>query len=201
MGATSSIVQKEKDTKVMDVNKNVLMLNFGDILEEAAASNLLNKGINQSVIKDLMVLREVRRETSYVDVGPQRLRIIFASNISDIENVAYLASVKKLFKDERCDDIITMIGGDILSPNLCSYPEGERDVIEVLNAAGVDAVNVGKHELGLGVGNRAKLIEESKFSWLNSNIETSLSSAIGFEKYKLISLKKKGVLTIQLINL
>ena len=193
MGTASSVVHSKKDAKVMDVNKNVLMLNFGDILEEDTAANILQKEINQNVIKDLLVLREVRRETSYVDVGPQRLRIVFISNIGEIENLAYLANVKKRFKDERCDEIVAVIGSDILSPYLHSYLEKARDIVDLLNAAGVDAINVGKYELDFTKEDQMRRIKESKFSWIISNLEATSSDAIGFEKYKLISIKKKGL--------
>ena len=193
MGTASSVVHSKKDAKVMDVNKNVLMLNFGDILEEDTAANILQKEINQNVIKDLLVLREVRRETSYVDVGPQRLRIVFISNIGEIENLAYLANVKKRFKDERCDEIVAVIGSDILSPYLHSYLEKARDIVDLLNVAGVDAINVGKYELDFTKEDQMRRIKESKFSWIISNLEATSSDAIGFEKYKLISIKKKGL--------
>lgn len=73
-----------------------------------------------------------------------------------------------------------LLGGDFVSPSAIGTArvDGERlagrQMIAVLNAAGLDVATFGNHEFDLSDGELAKRVSESHFAYLTSNVTDSL---------------------------
>ena len=65
---------------------------------------------------------------------------------------------------------IVVFSGDAFNPSLMSTVTQGKQMIPVLNAAGVDVAVYGNHDFDFGVENLEKLAEQCKFPWLMSNV-------------------------------
>lgn len=70
-----------------------------------------------------------------------------------------------------------VLAGDFLSPTLGSKYFHGRQMVDVLNAAGVDYVTFGNHEFELGQDTLTARIAESQFKWISANCTTSTGAA------------------------
>jgi len=88
----------------------------------------------------------------------------------------------------------SFVAGDFLSPSVMgtAVVDGERlsgkQMIDGLNAIGIDYVTFGNHEFDIGEVALQKRINESKFVWFSSNVKRSDNSpfykdSAGFKKY------------------
>lgn len=64
-----------------------------------------------------------------------------------------------------------VFAGDGLSPSVLSNMFEGKQMIDILNAFEIDAATLGNHEFDFGVDVLHKRIKESKFPWLNINLE------------------------------
>lgn len=87
---------------------------------------------------------------------------------------ARVAALRKELKKKN-PNTITILGGDALSPSALGTAviDGEalagRQMVEVLNAVGVDYATFGNHEFDLKESQFLQRLSESKFVWISSN--------------------------------
>ena len=82
------------------------------------------------------------------------------------------AELMSLLKAERAaaQHSITTFGGDLISPSVMSGLTKGAQMIELMNAVGVDVAVPGNHEFDFGPEIAAQRIGESKFPWLGTNV-------------------------------
>lgn len=95
----------------------------------------------------------------------------------------------KLLKENK--NLLTVLAGDFISPSLTGTLvfEGEKikgkQIIECLNATGIDLVCFGNHEFDHDQKTLQKRINESQFDWISSNVyEVHNGSNSRFLKYQ-----------------
>lgn len=111
----------------------------------------------------------------------QILQINDVYEITPLDNgrVGGLARIATLYKQLKAKNPNTyfMLAGDFLNPSALGTlkHEGERingkQMVEVLNAAGLEYVTFGNHEFDLKEADLQKRLNESNFAWLASNID------------------------------
>lgn len=108
---------------------------------------------------------------------PRRLTLIHFNDFYRIEGVegrarGGIARLGGLIERmRRQGPALAFFGGDLLSPSLMSREFGGAQMIEGLNAAGVDAATFGNHEFD-APGEELLLarLGESRFAWVSSNV-------------------------------
>jgi 5'-nucleotidase len=83
--------------------------------------------------------------------------------------LARVATLKKRIVGEG-RTVEMVIGGDFLSPSVASSIFKGRQMIDALNAAGVDIGILGNHEFDFGTDLLRQRMSEAKFTWINSNV-------------------------------
>ncbi len=116
--------------------------------------------------------------------------------------VGGLARVATLRKEllKETPHVLTVLAGDFLSPSLLGTLKlnGERikgrQMVETMNALGLDLVSFGNHEFDLKEGELQKRINESRFVWLTTNIlhksGDSLEPVYKYQEHKRIQMPK-----------
>ncbi len=92
--------------------------------------------------------------------------------ISPIKGWGGFAELMTALKKERAaaQVSITTFGGDLISPSLMSGLTKGTQMIEMMNAVGVDLAVFGNHEFDFGLDVARARIAESKFPWLATNV-------------------------------
>ena len=83
-----------------------------------------------------------------------------------------LPQLMTLIKAERAaaQHAITTFGGDLISPSVMSGLTEGAQMIELMNAIGVDVAVPGNHEFDFGPEIAARRIAEANFPWLGTNV-------------------------------
>ncbi len=81
--------------------------------------------------------------------------------------LARIATLRKRIASEG--PVVFVLAGDFLSPSLLSRYYDGRQMVEALNAAGLDYATFGNHEFDLPRDELLARIGESRFKWLSSN--------------------------------
>lgn len=115
--------------------------------------------------------------------GPAALTIVHFNDVYELSpgeggRVGGLARVATIIKDLRRTNspVVTTLGGDYLSPSALSIPrvDGEpiagRQMVDVLNALGLDWATLGNHEFDLQEAAFRARLTQSKFPIVTSNI-------------------------------
>ncbi|CAF4503042.1 unnamed protein product [Rotaria socialis] len=119
--------------------------------------------------------------------------------------LARVARVRQLLLEEN-SQTYTILSGDFLSPSALSQSKingttlNGRQMIATMNALGTDFVTFGNHEFDLSETELIRRINESKFTWISSNVFKSgtdqpFSSSI---RYKILSIDEIRILLIGL---
>ncbi len=82
------------------------------------------------------------------------------------------APLMTLLKQERAQspNAVTTLGGDLISPSLMSGLTKGQQMIELMNAVGLDLAIFGNHEFDFGDEVLKQRMAESKFTWLATNV-------------------------------
>ncbi|WP_337045181.1 bifunctional metallophosphatase/5'-nucleotidase [Emticicia sp. 17c] len=123
--------------------------------------------------------RTAKVSTSKDEVAITFLHLNDVYEISPLDNgkiggMARVATVRQNLLHEN-PNTITVLSGDFLSPSVTGTLRYEgkgikgRQMVDVMNAVGVDWVCFGNHEFDLDEKDLQERINESKFNWLNSN--------------------------------
>jgi 2',3'-cyclic-nucleotide 2'-phosphodiesterase (5'-nucleotidase family) len=115
---------------------------------------------------------------------------------------------KKLLSEQK--NVLTVLAGDFLSPTLLGTLklDGSRingkQMVEVLNKAGIDLVTFGNHEFDIDVNSLQKRINESGFDWVSTNVlHRNQNSIIPFykeHKGSKTDIPKHKIITLQNIS-
>ena len=81
--------------------------------------------------------------------------------------LARVATVRKRIAAEG--PVVFVLAGDVLSPSLLSKYYHGRQMVDALNAAGLDYATFGNHEFELARDTLVARIAESKFKWISAN--------------------------------
>jgi 2',3'-cyclic-nucleotide 2'-phosphodiesterase (5'-nucleotidase family) len=81
--------------------------------------------------------------------------------------VARLSTLRRRITGEG--PLLTVVAGNFLGPSLASRFFGGAQMVEALNAAGVDYVTFGSHDLDLPADSLQRRIAASTFKWLSAN--------------------------------
>ena len=83
-----------------------------------------------------------------------------------------MAQLMTLLKQERARaaNSLTTLGGDLISPSLLSGITQGAQMIELMNAIGLDLAVLGNHEFDFGDEVLLQRMKASKFTWLASNV-------------------------------
>jgi 2',3'-cyclic-nucleotide 2'-phosphodiesterase (5'-nucleotidase family) len=83
-----------------------------------------------------------------------------------------LAELMTLLRQERAAaaNSITTFGGDLISPSIMSGLTKGTQMIELMNAIGMDVAVPGNHEFDFGPDIAGQRIGESSFPWLGTNV-------------------------------
>lgn len=98
--------------------------------------------------------------------------------------IARIATLKKEQK-EKNDNTFLVMGGDFVSPSIYNSLKYEgmsirgKQMIESLNAAGMDFVVFGNHEFDIKENEIQSRIDESEFTWVSSNTFHKKGDAVG----------------------
>lgn len=90
--------------------------------------------------------------------------------------MARVATLRKQLLEEN-PNTITVLAGDFLSPSLIGTLQYEgsrikgRQMVDVMNVLGVDAVVFGNHEFDLKASELQQRLNESEFEWLGSTVK------------------------------
>ncbi len=123
------------------------------------------------------------REASAKDTARIQFIILQLNDVYEIgpqENgrVGGLARVATLREQllKETPNVLTVLAGDFVSPSLIGTlkldgkPIKGRQMVEVLNAMGLDVVAFGNHEFDLKEEELQERIDESKFTWVATNV-------------------------------
>jgi 2',3'-cyclic-nucleotide 2'-phosphodiesterase (5'-nucleotidase family) len=92
--------------------------------------------------------------------------------ISPVRGRGGLAPLMTLLRQERAaaPDAITTLGGDLIGSSMMSGITKGVQMIDLMNAIGLDVAVVGNHEFDFGPDVLTQRITESKFPWLGTNV-------------------------------
>ncbi|MCB0705710.1 MAG: bifunctional metallophosphatase/5'-nucleotidase [Saprospiraceae bacterium] len=121
------------------------------------------------------------------DDGIIRFGILHINDVYEIEaleggKVGGMSRVAQLYKDLKAEGqpILFVHAGDFLNPSLLGSLkyEGERikgrQMVEVMNASGVDLVAFGNHEFDLDEDELQERINESNFTWIGTSVRLNI---------------------------
>jgi 2',3'-cyclic-nucleotide 2'-phosphodiesterase (5'-nucleotidase family) len=92
--------------------------------------------------------------------------------IAPIKGWGGFAELMTALKKERAaaQASVTTFGGDLISPSLMSGLTKGTQMVEMMNAVGVDVAVLGNHEFDFGPDVLKARLAESKFPWLAANV-------------------------------
>ncbi|HEY8498147.1 MAG TPA: bifunctional UDP-sugar hydrolase/5'-nucleotidase [Limnochordales bacterium] len=107
-----------------------------------------------------------------------QLRILHFNDTYTLEPVdggklGGMARLATLVQQLRAEEptALLLFAGDVISPSIMSSVFKGEQMIEALNALGVDAATFGNHEFDFGDEVLARRVAESDFSWVAANVE------------------------------
>ncbi len=124
----------------------------------------------------------VKTATSTVDDGLISINLIQINDVYEIAplaagtegGMARVATLKKKYLAENPNTILLM-AGDFLSPSVYNSLKYEgksirgKQMVEAMNAAGIDLAIFGNHEFDIKEAELQDRINESRFQWISSN--------------------------------
>ncbi|MCW2246297.1 2',3'-cyclic-nucleotide 2'-phosphodiesterase (5'-nucleotidase family) [Azospirillum fermentarium] len=92
--------------------------------------------------------------------------------IAPVDGQGGFAELMTLLRQERGRNpgAITTLGGDFLSPSLLSGTTQGRQMVDLLNAVGIDVAVFGNHEFDFGPDVAKARMKEAHFPWLGANL-------------------------------
>lgn len=117
------------------------------------------------------------------DDGRLELNLILINDVYEIAplsagregGMARIASLRKKYAQDNKNTFL-LVAGDFLSPSVYNSllyqnrPIRGRQMVETMNAAGVDLVCFGNHEFDIRENELQERIDESGFQWISSNV-------------------------------
>jgi 2',3'-cyclic-nucleotide 2'-phosphodiesterase (5'-nucleotidase family) len=116
--------------------------------------------------------------------------------------MARVATLKKAYLQKNPNTFL-VIAGDFLSPSVYNSLQYEgkairgKQMIEAMNAAGMDFAIFGNHEFDIKEGELQDRINESNFQWISSNAFHKTSTGIVPFKYRNTTVPKSYILNVK----
>jgi len=126
--------------------------------------------------------------------SPRSGQVVTILHINDVYEISPveggksggLARVATLLRRLKAQDPSTrmFLGGDFLSPSAIGTARvngerlGGRQMVAVLNGAGLDLATFGNHEFDLSLSELAKRVAESRFAYVSTNVTDSLGAPL-----------------------
>eukprot|EP00977_Amphora_coffeiformis_P013883 scaffold3782_cov170-Amphora_coffeaeformis.AAC.2 len=151
--------------------------------------------------------------------SPTSLRII---QINDVYELTAFPHLKTLIReksttqqsssdhDETTTKTLVVCAGDFLSPSLLSSLDKGASMVDALNCVGVTHVCLGNHEFDVGMEALAERLQQSQFTWINSNMQTlndtlpivtdATGSRITTPRYVTVNVGKRKVALLGLLT-
>src|SRR4051812_31746952 len=119
--------------------------------------------------------------------------------IDGVGGLARVATIKKQLTAAGRNTLL-MIGGDFLSSSVASTVFKGEQMIDALNATGLDVATLGNHEFDFGVDMLATRMQQGKWDWVIANIIDRRTSALvgGARPYVI---RRAGPLRVGIIGL
>jgi 2',3'-cyclic-nucleotide 2'-phosphodiesterase (5'-nucleotidase family) len=117
--------------------------------------------------------------------------------------VARIATLKKQLKKKNPNTFLVM-AGDFLSPSIYfslrynNVPVRGKQMVESLNAAGLDLAVFGNHEFDILEGQLQQRMDESSFDWISGNAFQKTNT--GLQPFKKNGVPLKGTKTLSLVD-
>ncbi|MDJ0644433.1 MAG: bifunctional metallophosphatase/5'-nucleotidase [Flavobacteriaceae bacterium] len=98
----------------------------------------------------------------------------------EVGGMARVANLRKQLLNEN-PNTFTFLAGDFLNPSLLGTVKYEgkrirgRQMVEVMNALGVDLVTFGNHEFDLSKNDLQQRLNESEFAWTSANVRQKVA--------------------------
>ncbi len=113
--------------------------------------------------------------TAAANAAPTKITFLHINDVYEISPVkgqGGLAELMTLLEAERAASrhTVTTLGGDLISPSVMSGLTKGAQMIELMNAIGMDVAVPGNHEFDFGPEVAAKRIGQSQFPWLGTNV-------------------------------
>ena len=125
-----------------------------------------------------------------------RLRIIQINDVYELDYLPHFATCRRTecLPDESGNTAtIGVIAGDFLAPSLLSSLDKGAGMVDCLNQAGMDYASIGNHEGDVPIAAFWNRIRESKFEWINSNMDLTCPPDIVLPKCSIIKVGSKKV--------
>jgi 2',3'-cyclic-nucleotide 2'-phosphodiesterase (5'-nucleotidase family) len=116
--------------------------------------------------------------------------------------MARVATLKKRYMQKNANTFL-VIAGDFLSPSIYNSLQFEgkairgKQMVEAMNAAGMDFAIFGNHEFDIKEGELQDRINESNFQWISSNAFHKTASGIVPFKYRDTVIPKSYILNVK----
>ena len=117
--------------------------------------------------------------SAFAQAPPPQITTVTFLHLNDVYEISPkqgrggFAPLMTLLKQERAatPDTITTLGGDLIASSMMSGITKGTQMIELMNAIGLDLAVVGNHEFDFGTEVLKQRAGESKFTWLGTNVQ------------------------------
>jgi 5'-nucleotidase len=105
------------------------------------------------------------------------LRILSINDVYELDNFPHFASAKRI-ESVGPNLTISVLAGDFVAPSLLSSIDHGHAKVDCMNMSGVDFVCIGNHENDIAIDQLFDRMRESKFTWINTNMDLELPKDI-----------------------
>uniref|UniRef100_T1KNP1 5'-Nucleotidase C-terminal domain-containing protein n=1 Tax=Tetranychus urticae TaxID=32264 RepID=T1KNP1_TETUR len=115
----------------------------------------------------------------------------------NVEPIGGAARFVSALQSTRTQSTLTLFSGDCLGPSLLSTFTKGSQMVPVLNSCQVDCAVVGNHDFDYGIDALSRIIQQTHFPWLLSNVTSLTGNTIaGTKIYHIIEVhgKKFGII-------
>ncbi|KRX08718.1 5'-Nucleotidase, C-terminal [Pseudocohnilembus persalinus] len=120
------------------------------------------------------------------DKQQNKLRIVHFNDVYNIEEnkeepvggiSRFVTAVRQIRNQKNQNECLTLFSGDAYSPSAMSSLYDGVQMIEPLNAIGIDAACLGNHELDYDLDEIINLTQQNNFPWIMSNVLNTLTDS------------------------
>ena len=124
------------------------------------------------------------------------IKLIHISDVNELDQLAHYSTCKEW----NSPAAIGTISSDLLYPSLLSSLDNGDGLIDVLNKCNIDYLCIGNHDVLIPKNQLYQRIKQSKFTWINSNIDIPLPEDITLPTYSIVKVKNRKVALLGLSN-
>lgn len=124
------------------------------------------------VPSDVEISAVVAKAATVVVKGECSFKIVQINDVYEIDLLPNYATCKEVEKTSSDTTVIGVLPGDFLAPSLLSSLDKGYGMVDCMDLAGIDYVCIGNHENDIALSHLHERIRQSKFIWLNSNMQS-----------------------------